>query len=61
STELREREDVELVTCSNGINMHTDGEGEEERGERCIMGSLLAVEAYSSITKGWFRIHPSQP
>lgn len=29
----------------------TEGEGEEERGAQCIMGSPFAVYAYSSITR----------
>ncbi len=39
--------------------MRTEGEGEEDRGAQCIMGNLLAVYAYSSITKGWLRAHLS--
>ena len=45
--------DVELVTGINGIRVHIDREGEEERRALCIMGSPPAIWAYSSITKGW--------
>lgn len=32
--------------------MHSHEEGEEARGNYCIMGNILATQAYSSISKG---------
>lgn len=31
----------------------TDGEGEEEKGAQCMMGSSQTVKACSSTTRGW--------
>ncbi len=36
-------EKIELVTCINGMRLHSERKREEERGAQCIMGNPPAV------------------